>query len=255
MKKSLSAVVALFCFSLTLPAFAAHPLSSDDAGTNGKMKFQLETSAEFARDKQDGVTSNSQSIGVALSAGLLETLDISLAVPYTWKQEDQNRHGVEDVTVALKYRFLEIGSTSFAVKPAVTIPTGNDPDFGAGRPSYGVTLISTCEFKELKLPTALHANVGYIYQVYPDTVVESRKSLWNVSLAGAVEVAKGVQLVAEVGAATNDDKADSAWPAFITGGVIYSALESLDLSLGIKGGLNAPATDIAVLTGLTFKFP
>jgi len=79
MKRILSAVVTIFCISLTLPAFAAHPLATDDTGTQGKMKFQVETSAEFAWDKQDNTKSNSQTINLAVTAGLLDSLDLSLA--------------------------------------------------------------------------------------------------------------------------------------------------------------------------------
>ena len=74
-------------------------------------------------------------------------------------------------------------------------------------------------------------------------------------LAGTVELLKGLQLVAEVGAASNPDRQSSSWPLFITGGVIYSVFDNLDLDLGLKGGLTKPETDIALLTGVTFRFP
>lgn len=259
MKRILSAVVTVVCLSLTLPAFAAHPLATEDTGTNGKMKFQVETSAEFAWDKQDNIKSDSQKFNLAVSAGLLDSLDLSLASPYTWQQVKDNgttvldNNGFNDITLALKWRFLELGPASFAIKPAITLPSGDyDRGLGAGRPAYGVTLISTAEFK----PVAIHANVGYTLQRYTDADRDaSREDIWNLSLAGTYEVMKGLQLVAEVGATTNGDRASDVWPVFMTGGVIYSAREWLDLSLGVKGGLNTPETDVALLTGLTFKFP
>jgi hypothetical protein len=61
--------------------------------------------------------------------------------------------------------------------------------------------------------------------------------------------------VAEVVTSENGFNASRTWPAFVTGGGIYSITENLDLSLGAKGGLNAPATDIALLAGLTCRFP
>jgi len=64
-----------------------------------------------------------------------------------------------------------------------------------------------------------------------------------------------VETSAEVGTATNPDKGSTIWPTFISGGVIWSALDNLDLSLGAKGSLNAPETDIALLTGITIKIP
>jgi hypothetical protein len=95
-----------------------------------------------------------------------------------------------------------------------------------------------------------------MYHKYTDADKNgSRENLWSMSLAGGVEVMKGLQVVAEIGTATNDDKTSATWPAFMTGGVIYSVIDNLDLSLGVKGGLNAAETDVALLTGITFKFP
>lgn len=259
MKMTLSAVAAIVCLSLASTVFAAHPLATDDAGTNGTLKFQVETSAEFAWDKQDTIKSNSQTLNLGVSAGLLDTLDLSFAYPYSWQRVTDggaaviDNSGFNDLSLALKWRFLELGPASFALKPSVTFPTGNyDRCLGAGRPAYGITLISTVEFK----PVAIHANAGYTHQKYMDVDRDaSREELWNLSLAGTVEVMKGLQLVAEIGAATNAGKSSSEWPIFMTGGLIYTVREWLDLSLGVKGGLTGPETDIALLTGLTFKFP
>lgn len=259
MKKILTAVVTLFCLSLTSQAFAAHPLATDDTGTNGTMKFQAEISGEFARDKQESIKSNSRSVGLALCGGLTESLDMSVAVPFTWQMEKDNgvtvldNNGLNDLSVALKWRFMEFGPASLALKPAITFPAGDyNRAMGVGRPAYSATLISTVEFK----PVAVHANAGYTLQKYMAADRDgSRENLWNFSLAGTVEVMKGLQLAAEIGAATNADKTDSKWPSFITGGVIYSARDNLDLSFGVKSGLNVPETDVALLAGITFKFP
>jgi hypothetical protein len=263
MKKLLPTVVTVLCVSFSLPSFAALPLATDDTGTQGIMKFQVETGAEFGWDREaehgDTTKSNSQTITVAVTAGVLDSLDLVLSYPFTWQKiEDStgnrlDNSGLNDLSLALKWRFLELGPASFAFKPSITFPTANrDRRLGNGRPAYGATLVSTVEFK----PVAIHANVGYTNQRYTDADRDgSRENLWNLSIAGAVEVMKGLQVVAEVGTATNPDKSSAIWPTFITGGVIYSALDNLDLSLGAKGGLNSPETDIALLTGITFRFP
>jgi hypothetical protein len=263
MKKFVPMLLALSFLSLSSPAFAAHPLATDDAGTLGMLKFQLETSAEFGWDKEsiNGVTTktSSQGLNLGITAGLLDSLDLVLTLPFSWAQvrEDglktYDNGGFNDLTMALKWKFLELGPASFAIKPAITFPSGDyNRGLGAGRPAYGATLISTVEFK----PVAIHANVGYTHQRYMDTDNEtSRKNLWNLSLAGVVEVFDGLQVVAEIGTATNGDRGSSDWPTFISGGVVYSVVKNLDLSLGVKGGLTSPETDIALLTGLTFKFP
>lgn len=263
MKKMLVVLLAFSCTSFSSLALAAHPLATDDAGTTGMMKFQVETSAEFGWDKETehGITtkSNNQTLNVAVTAGILDSLDLVVSSPFTWQKVEDNtgnkldNSGLNDLSVEVKWRFLELGPASFAIKPSITFPTGNrDKSLGAGKAAYGTTLISTVEFK----PISVHANIGYTNQKYTDIDKDgSREHLWSFSLAGAVEVLKGLQLVAEVGTATNPDRTSTAWPAFITGGLVYSVIDSLDLSLGVKGGLTTPETDIALLTGLTFKFP
>lgn len=263
MKKILSALLTVYCLLSASLALAAHPLATDDAGTTGKLKFQVETSAEFGwnRETVGGVATktDSQSFNFGITAGLLDSLDLYLTFPFSWRQirEDSlkvyDRGGLNDLTLEVKWQFLEIGPASFAVKPSVTFPSGDyDRGLGAGRPAYGVTLISTVEFK----PVAVHANVGYTFQKYPDADRDSsRENLWNLSLAGSVDIMKSLQLVAEIGTTTNGDRSSTNWPTFMTGGAIYSVTESFDLSLGVKGGLTSPETDIAVLAGVVYKFP
>lgn len=259
MKTLLSVFVTISCvFSASL-VFAAHPLATDDAGTTGARKFQLETSAEFGWDKQDNVKSTSQSVGVSLCAGVLDSLDLVLAYPFTWQQVKDNNatvldnSGLNDLTLEMKWRFLEYGPASFAIKPGIIFPTGSrDKELGNGRHGYGVTLISTVEFK----PVAVHVNAGYLRQLYvSEDRSANREDLYSLSLAGVFEVAKAVQLVAALDTATNPDKSSDTWLAAITGGAIYSVNDSLDLDLGVKSGLTKPETDFTILTGLTFKFP
>jgi hypothetical protein len=37
--------------------------------------------------------------------------------------------------------------------------------------------------------------------------------------------------------------------------VSYSVITSLDVSAGIKVGLTPPETDVALITGITYRFP
>jgi hypothetical protein len=98
--------------------------------------------------------------------------------------------------------------------------------------------------------------VGYTFQSYTDADrSNSREDLWNLSLAGSVEALDGLMIVAEIGTVTNCVRADKTWQSFLTGGAVYSAAKYLDLSFGVKWGLTKPEPDIALLPGLTFKFP
>jgi hypothetical protein len=260
-KALITVCIAILCMSA--PAYAALPLATDDAGTVGMMKFQMETSGEFGWDRENinGTTirTDSKALNAVITAGVADPLDIILTLPFTWQQvtgygrKIYDNGGLNDLTLAVKWRFLEHGPASFAIKPAVTFPTGDyNRGLGAARPAYAVTLISSIEFR----PVAIHANAGYTRQELTDADKDaSRQDLWNLSLAGTVEVTKGLQVVAEIGTATNGNRADTTWPTYMTGGIIYSAIENLDLSLGVKGGLTRPETDLTLITGITCRFP
>src|SRR5512143_1152343 len=65
-------------------ANAAHPLITDDSGTQGKGKTQLEFIGEYGLDKNDGVKEKSLQAPTVpfLTYGLSEAADIALGLPY-----------------------------------------------------------------------------------------------------------------------------------------------------------------------------
>lgn len=263
MKRWINVVVVTIALAFGSIAHAGHPLSTDDTGTQGMLKFLVEGTAEFSWDKDttNGITTKTdqQNLGLTFTAGLLDSLDASIAVPLTIQQVRENdlntldNSGLNDITLALKWRFLELGPVSFAIKPSMTIPNGNQArSLGNGRAGYSANLISTVDLK----PVALHANLGYTNQEYVDTVrPNNRTGIWKMSLAGGVEVLKGLQIVAEVGASSNALHASDIWPAYVTGGVIYTIIDNIDLDLGVRGGFNKPSTDLMLLTGVAIRFP
>jgi hypothetical protein len=244
-------------------AFAAHPLITDDTGTQGKGKFQVEVNSEFNYDKEkeEGVTTKETGgeIATILSYGIRDNIDIVLGMPFQWLKINEDSEltsresGISDLSLEVKWRFYEKDGLSFALKPGITFPTGNEKKgFGNGRPSYGLTFITT---KELG-PWAFHFNLGYMRNEYKlrEDRESNRKDLWHVSLASELEVVKSFKLVGNLGMERNPEKASTTHPAFILGGVIYSISENLDIDFGIKGGLNKPETDFTILAGIALRF-
>jgi hypothetical protein len=263
LKRQVTILLTISCLALSAQTHAANPLATDDTGTQGMLKFQVETNAEFGWDRNTGngttIRTNNQSLNEVLTVGVLDPLDLALTVPFTLQQIRENGNstydqgGLNDISLALKWRFLETGPISLATKPSITFPSGDhNRGLGNARPAYGATIISTAEFK----PIILSANIGYTYQYYTNADKKIlRTGLWNLSLAGTVEVMKGLQVATEVGTASNIHKASTDSPTFMTGGFIYSPIDNLDLSLGVRIGLTPPETDISLLPGVSFKFP
>ncbi len=244
-------------------AFAGHPLITDDAGTQGKGKFQIEINSEFSRDEETDNEVTTQEDGGELAAtisyGVTDTIDIVLGLPYLWSrlEEDSDvtsdEEGIGDMPLEVKWRFYEKEGSSFALKPGIAFPAGDEEKgLGSGRASYSLIFIATEEIGAW----AFHLNLGYLrneYKIEEDRDA-NRKNIWHVSFASTVAVARDLQIVTNIGTERNPDRESNTHPAFALGGAIYSIAENFDIDLGIKAGLNKPETDAAFLAGMSMRF-
>jgi hypothetical protein len=237
--------------------FAAHPLITDDAGTQGKGKSQVEVNGQYDSDTEtvDGVSikTTGGEAAIALTYGIIDSIDLAVGIPYQWIREKDdgvlvsNEQGIPDATLDIKWRFFEKDGFSFAMKPGASFPAGDeDKGLGAGKPGYHVFLIGTKE----TAPWAFHANLGYIRN---ENRFDENKNLWHASLASTCEVVKNLKLVGNVGMERNPDKAADHDPAFFIAGVIYTVAENLDIDFGVKTGLNKAETDYSMLAGFTYR--
>jgi hypothetical protein len=247
-----SVFIVFFWSVFSGSAFASHPLITDDTGTQGKGKFQMEVNGEYGHDKDDGLTTRTTQLASTLTYGLIDPLDIVLGIPYQHNRtEDSGRvtkgDGISDLSLEMKWRFYEKDGLTFALKPGITIPTGDsDKGLGAGKATAHLYFITTMEIK----PWAFHLNLGYIRN---ESVNDGRTNIWHSSLASIVAVAKNLTIVANVGIIRNSDKNSGENPAFILGGLIYSLSAHTDLDFGVKAGLNKSETDYTLLAGFTFR--
>ena len=252
--KLLSAAIILPFLQAT-SVYAAHPLITDDAGTQGKGKAQLEFIGEYDHGKKDGVTTDSvvaPTIPV-LSYGMTDAADIVLGISYEHVRTSDAQNagtvdGISDASVELKWRVYEHDGLGFALKPGITLPTGNDEKgLGAGRATAHLYFITTKEVQ----PWAFHFNLGYIRN---ENKVDERRDIWQASFAGVLAVSEKFKVVANIGIESDRDKASTADPYFILGGLIYSISETLDFDIGIRKGFYNHGTDYSIPAGITWKF-
>jgi len=251
----------LLCLVFLLMAgqsWAAHPLITDDTGTQGKGKFQLELNGQYDWDKQDSegvsVKTEGGQAAAILSYGVAENVDLVLSLPYLWgkvKEEDvtvYDEKGIGDAVFEVKWRLFEKDGFSLALKPGISIPTGNDEKgLGAGLLGGHIFLIGSKELGSW----AFHANLGYIRN---ENKADERKDIWHASVAATWEVVKNLKLAANIGIERNPDDDANNDPAFLIGGVIYSVTENFDLDCGVKYGLNSSETDLSLMAGITYRF-
>jgi hypothetical protein len=248
-----------------IPALAGPPLATDDAGTVEVGKVELELNGSYTKDSETvfGVTTkcNRSDAEMKVTTGLFKNLGISAAVPYNInervREDDQmvgRNDGFGDMTVELKYAAVELAGINFAIKPTVILPTGR---YGAGlsegRWQFGGTLIATKEFEDGKF--ALHANLGFEHHSYRTAELResTRSDIWSGSIAGEMEVAKGLFVAAEFGLATTADKSTSQLSACALTGIRYEINKHLDVNAGVKFGLTKPEDDLTALYGIVLK--
>jgi Putative MetA-pathway of phenol degradation len=264
----MKSIRAIICIIIVTHAFstlsyAAHPLITDDAGTQGKGKYLFELNGQtgYGTEKSaEGIGANvtakerETELRAALTYGIIDNIDVILTIPYQWQKTEvgdatvSDVSGIADISMEVKWRFFEKDGWSLAVKPGITLPAGDkDKDLGTGRATGTLYFINTKEID----PWAFHLNLGYKRN---ENTVDEREDIWHASLAGEYKVMKNLKLVADIGAERNTDKSSDTNPAFILGGFIYSIRENMDIDFGVKGGLNKAEADITYLAGMALRF-
>jgi hypothetical protein len=231
------------------PCWALHPLITEDTGTLGRGNAQLELATSYERDRDGDQTTYLSDPTLTVTYGASDVVDLFLAVPTQHIRVEtpdavESASGISDPAVGFKWRFHEDGNWSVATKPALILPAGNhERGLGKGRAGYNIALVSTTRFGV----SAFHAHGAIIGN--PNLVGE-RSHLWHASVALEHEASARLKLVADLGVDRNANPNATDNPTFLLGGLVYT-IGSVDLSFGMRAGLNAVAPDRALLFGVT----
>jgi len=229
---------------------AAHPLLTEDTGTQGAGNFQIEGSYDTLREHPDPELTRADLVVGVLSYGLAATLDLQIGYLYLRHSHVMGGtvEGGGDAIVGLKWRFLERDGFSMGLKPDVTIPSGDDEQgLGQGRKTYGAALILSSEAGDW----AFHVHLGT--RRNPNTVGE-RSKLYHVSAAALYRVAEKLRLALDAAVISQPDPALSSDLAFLTAGLIYSPAKNVDLDFGWRAALNDAAADRTLGVGITVRW-
>ncbi|MGU7770614.1 transporter [Burkholderia sp. MR1-5-21] len=246
--KRMLPLAAASAFLVPIGADAAHPLVSDDTGTQGNANWQFELNVEETSKQEE--TGRQQLWNSTLTRGFGERVDLYVSAPYTHLQtrSDDNGSGFGDVEAGMKWRFVERGPFTLALKPKLTMPTGNDRrGLGTGRVGAGATMLAQVDVARF----SFLANAGITYQ--PNRQ-DDLTSIWQVSGAAIYRATDALQLVVDVGTSRNAERGTSANPAFVIAGAIYSPKPWLDLDVGYRRGLNDQTYDHSVMAGVTARW-
>jgi hypothetical protein len=225
-------------------ARATQPLTNDDTVVQGAAHWQLELGVQQA--VRQGEASLQRAWGATLTYGLNDQTDVYVNAPYV--QGSASGSGWGDTELGIKWRFAQYGPVSFALKPRLTLSTGDQRrGLGAGRAGTGATLIVQWETGRF----TLLGNAGGIYQ--PNDQGQ-RQSLWQASGAALYRATETLQLALDAVISRNPDAYSKRHPAYLIAGAIYSPRSWLDLDMGYRHGLNSHAGPDAVMAGLTLRW-
>ena len=247
-----AAFAALAAALLMLPGAsrAAHPLVSDDTGTQGAGRWQFEASADRTRERDDGLVAREHEVAFTLTRGLSDTLDLAIGLPWLRLAASgaPTQRGAGDLKLLAKWRAFDNGQgLSLGLRPEITLPTGKeDKGLGNGRATASLTGMLQLE----QGPWTWLANAGLVHN---DNKAGDRKRLWTASTALLYAAADAWTLVADVGAAR------AAEPGAASGkfgllGVIHHLGEDLDLDFGWRRSLGSGPRANTLGVGLTVRW-
>ena len=240
-------LVPVVALSLVAPAArAAHPLQTEDTGTQGANNVEIENGLQRAR--VDSVTLTTWQPQV--SVGLATTVD-AIVQPSLVSQQAAGRSSVSgwgDTNIDGKWRFWGSDPWSFAIRAGVLAPTS---EHGLGLPHGDVSehalLVATWDDS----PTTVHANLGFTHL---PRAAGGRENVAHASVAVMQQVNERLILTADGEIDQDPDPSRKTWPAALLGGVIWTAKPGLDLDIGYQRSFNAQSVTRQWMAGLTYRF-
>jgi hypothetical protein len=238
----------LICAALAFAgaAQAAHPLQTEDTGTQGAGNVELENGLSWSR------TGGAKSFAYQpqVSYGVAPTFDL-IVQPSWLRNRDEGsatERGFGDTNLDGKWRFFGDAPLSFAVRAGVTLAT-HQKDLGIphGKVATHAVLVATYD----AAPFTVHGNLGLTQN--PSGTGERRRI---GRLSGALMWAASEQLTLTVdgGAEANADPTRSSWPATVLVGAIYTIRPGLDVDIGHNASVRTSVTTREWLVGITYRF-
>ncbi|MDR2880970.1 MAG: transporter [Azoarcus sp.] len=236
------------------------PLITDDADTQGSGSHQVEVSYSQDRTRWAGKTERVDSVPLAYTYGLTDTLDIFAMTDYSRiRVPGERTSGFCNTVIGLKWRFFEneTSGTHLAIKPEVRLPVDSrreEKGLGTGKTSGVLTLILS-----QKLPFgAVHFNAGMGRDRfrYRHSIDNARNR--HFSVAPVWEVSSQWTLAADIGVDLSRSNGDTVRSRFSEIAAIYSPGKNLDLAVGYirkVGSEYSKTTTHNIIAGVTWRFP
>lgn len=229
-------------------AHAAHPFLTEDPGTQGTGRLELELG--FAAGSADPANGGNAAVfAPQLSVGVTPTLDF-IGQGF-WQRQSQpggmTLFGGSDIVADVKWRFFESDTWSFGVRGGLDLPTG-DPDTGLGAGSVGAHVIGIAGLALGEW--SVYANAAYART----RAAGARRNAGFFSIALTNTDTAPWQTFIEAATYSNPDPANGRWPAIARTGLIYALDTWLSVDVGFQTRLTASAPRAVWLAGATLRW-
>ncbi len=237
--------VAALAFAASA-ARAAHPLQTEDTGTQGAANVEIENG--LARARSGGATLATYQPQV--SVGLAATVDAIVQPSFAWQQLAGQAAvaGSGDTNVDAKWRFWGSDPLSLGVRAGVQLPTSRHGlGLPRGQAAEHALLVATWD----DAPTTVHANVGLARVPRAPGV---RRTAGHVSAALMRALDERWILTVDGELDQDADRSRHAWPGSVLAGAIWTARPGLDLDVGWQRSVDARPVVRQWMAGLTWRF-
>ena len=233
MIKFLSLFVALMLAAV--PARAARPLTTDDAGIVDIGKWEIESGYTITNPRGGGAATSS--LGLQIKRGMFTNFDFAVEIPYQLTSPS----GLQDAILHGKYKLLGDEETGWTVRGDIKLTNGDvNQGLGSGYMDCTILLINTSKLGIFPI----HTDLCYCFKgVAPGS---PSANFTQASVAGEYSVDK-FNFVSEV---IWNNSADPNPLTALLGGY-YQIIEGLRADLGATFGLNDSAPQNVVTFGLT----
>jgi hypothetical protein len=229
------------------------PDVTNSAKTVGRGRVQLETGVLYERTRLAASPAERRmAIEAALRVGLTESLELDIgAEPIVRLRGGVDETDVGDVTLGVKYRFLESIDggwwPTLALNPFVKLPIAQEP-IGSGRTDAGLVLLATFDLP-WQFGLDVNAGAALIGQTRPSGhLVQARAS---ASLSR--EVIQRLSTFVEVAYASREEW-DGRDTLAVQAGLIWRVTRDLALDAAVSTGVLGSLPDFGVRVGGSVRF-
>jgi hypothetical protein len=216
--------------------------------------FQLETGFVFLGQRSAGMpTETIFGIEADLRIGVARQIEVDIeGDPLVRVRGPQDDTGFGDVTLGVRYRFLEgvddeRWPPSLAVKPYVKIPVRSEP-IGTGRPDFGLVLLASFS---LPWDFELEANAGAAAIGQVDS--GSYRAQAIASAAVSRDIVHGLFGFVELFYRSREQR-DEGQQFNVNAGLVYRITPTLAVDVGVQTSLLGQGPDYVIRTGLSVLF-